>query len=90
MEIKDVENLANLARIEFTDTEKKNLLGDMESILGYVKMIEEVKVGDADMKHSQKNVWREDVADSDKYDEKKIVEQFPEREGDYLKVKKIL
>ena len=39
MNIKDVENLAELARIELTEEEKKEILSDMESILGYVKQI---------------------------------------------------
>ena len=42
MNIKDVEILASLARIELGEEEKKDLLSDMESILGYVKQIEEI------------------------------------------------
>ena len=42
MNIKDVENLANLARIELGEDEKKEILSDMESILEYVKQIEKV------------------------------------------------
>ncbi|KKP88196.1 MAG: asparaginyl/glutamyl-tRNA amidotransferase subunit C, partial [Candidatus Nomurabacteria bacterium GW2011_GWC2_35_8] len=44
MDIKDVENLAQLARIELTEEEKKELLSDMDSILSYVKQIEEMKI----------------------------------------------
>lgn len=73
MNIKDVENLASLARIELGEDEKKEILSDMESILGYVKQIEEVKVparnashndaGGEDVEPEYKvyNVWREDL-----------------------------
>lgn len=52
MEIKDVENLAALARIELTEEEKNELLHDMDSILGYVKQIEEIKVPARNATHS--------------------------------------
>ena len=42
MEIKDIEKLAELAKIELTQEEKEHLLSDMESSLGYVKQIQEV------------------------------------------------
>lgn len=88
--IKDVEKLAELARIELTDEEKQALVGDMESILNYIKMIESVDLDEVKVERKQRNVWREDVADSDKYDEGRIVKQFPESKDNYLKVKKIL
>ena len=90
MEIKDVENLADLARIELSEDEKKTLVGDMESILGYVKMIEEVDLDDVEVEHKQKNIWREDEVDSEKYDSDSITKQFPDSKDGYLKVKKIL
>ena len=44
MNIKDVENLAELAKLELSADEKESLLHDMEGILGYVKQIEAVEV----------------------------------------------
>ena len=49
MDIKDVENLAELARIELSEDEKKELLSDMKGILEYVKQIEKINVS---VKHS--------------------------------------
>ena len=43
MEIKDVEKLAELAKIELTEEEKIRLIKDMDSILDYVKQIEEIE-----------------------------------------------
>jgi len=90
MNIKDVENLASLARIELGEEEKKGLLSDMESILGYVKQIEEVKVEDIDPELKVHNIWREDKEDSREFSREIITEQFPDSQDGFLKVKKIL
>lgn len=90
MDIKDVENLAELAKIELTDKEKENLLKDMEEILGYVKQIQEVKVEDIEPEYSNKNVWREDKIKPRDFSHEEIVGQFPDSKDGFVKVKKIL
>jgi aspartyl-tRNA(Asn)/glutamyl-tRNA(Gln) amidotransferase subunit C len=91
MDIKDVENLAELARIDLSEEEKTQALKDMERILGYVKQIEEVKVPEDILKeYSLKNVWREDEVKSWDFSIELIKEQFPDSQDDFLKVKKIL
>jgi aspartyl-tRNA(Asn)/glutamyl-tRNA(Gln) amidotransferase subunit C len=97
MNIKDVENLASLARIELGEDEKKSLLSDMENILGYVKQIEEVKVEDVEPEYRVYNVWREDLPVGEAgetiprdFSRELIVEQFPDAQDGFLKVKKIL
>jgi len=90
MNIKDVENLASLARIELGEEEKKNLLSDMESILGYVKQIEELKVKDTKPEYKINNVWREDEIIPRDFSREFITEQFPDAQDGFLKVKKIL
>ncbi len=90
MEIKDVENLAELARIELSEDEKTALLKDMEGILGYVNQIKEAKVDEAKPEYSLKNVWREDQLNDRDFSKELIKEQFPEEQDGFLKVKKIL
>ena len=90
MEIKDVEDLAKLARIELGEDEKKELLSDMEGILDYVKQIEKVKVDDAENEENNINVWREDLEDKRDFSEELIKKQFPDSQDGFLKVKKIL
>ena len=93
MDIKDVENLAELARIELGENEKKELLKDMQGILEYVKQIEKV-----DVQHSVSdisdtvnyNVWREDVIEKREFSPELITKQFPDAQDGFLKVKKIL
>lgn len=90
MDIKDVENLAQLARLELTEEEKKELLSDMDSILGYVKQIEEVKIGEVEPEYNLRNVWREDEIVPREFSKELISEQFPNSQDGFLKVKKIL
>ncbi len=84
MEIKDVENLAELAKIELSAEEKQTLLKDMDGILEYVKVIEKVEVPDVTPVYNQRNIWREDVLvnknspEASKFSEELIKKQFPE------------
>ena len=90
MEIKDIENLAELAKIELSDTEKKTLLKDLDGILDYVRQIEKVEVKDIETEHKNKNVWREDEIKPSIFSHDLIIKQFPDSQDGFLKVKKIL
>ena len=85
-----MEKLAKLARIELTEEEKKELLSDMDSILGYVKQIESVEVGDISPEYNLKNVWREDKIEPREFSRDLVISQFPDSKDGFLKVKKIL
>ncbi len=91
--IKDIENLARLARIELTQTDKEKLLKEVDPILGYVAQINEVvsAVGETKMAGVHRNITREDANPNETgSNTKAIVENMPEKQNDYLKVKKIL
>lgn len=90
MDIKDVENLANLARIELNEDEKRDLLREMDSILEYVKQIEEIKIEEIKPEYSVYNVWREDKIEPREFSKKLIIGQFSDAHDGFLKVKKIL
>jgi len=90
MDLKDVENLAELARIELSVDEKQSLLSDMQGILEYVKQIEKLKVEDVEVEYKIYNVWREDEIAPREFSYELIIEQFPDSQDNFLKVKKIL
>ena len=97
MNLKDVEVLAELARIELSVDEKQSLLLDMQGILEYVKVIESVEVPaspadgeDVKAEYKVYNVWREDEIAPREFSRELIVEQFPDAQDGFLKVKKIL
>ena len=119
MEVKDIEKLAKLARIELTEEEKKSYLKEIDAILAYVDQIKEVVaktderkiptadslrltadlitprtsggdfLGASDMQ--LRNVMRDDKIKSESGENTEtIMQEFPRKEGNYLKVKKIL
>lgn len=90
MNIEDVEKLAELARIELSPEEKKSLLSDMQGILEYIKQIEEVKIKNIKPEYTLHNVWREDKVVLNEFSKELILEQFPDTQDGFLKVKKIL
>lgn len=90
MNIQDIENLAELAKIELSPDEKKTILKDMEGILKYVKQIEEVAIENAEPEFNVHNVWREDKIEQREFSSELIVGQFPDTKEGFLKVKKIL
>jgi len=88
MDIKDVEKLAELARIELKEDEKSTMLSDMQGILEYVKMIESIEIKDIEHEHNIHNVWREDTIQPREFSDELITKQFPDLQDGFLKVKK--
>lgn len=93
MERKDIEHLAKLSRIAVTDEEADALAKDITSILGYVCDIEEITGSKEEEKKvgALFNVMREDANPHEPgiYTED-LLNLAPERDGRYVKVKKIL
>lgn len=93
MKKEDITHLAKLARIAVTDTEAESLARDITGILSYVSEIEEITGN----KENEKvvgllaNVMREDADphEGGKYTED-LLALAPERDGQYVKVKKII
>jgi aspartyl-tRNA(Asn)/glutamyl-tRNA(Gln) amidotransferase subunit C len=93
LEIKDIEKLAKLARIQLDEEEKNRLLKEIDPILGYVAQIQEVSSkGDSTKKAGEiKNIMREDeVLNGTGQFTDALVADMPESEDGFLKVKKIL
>ncbi len=88
-------NLAKLARIKLSDAEADTLSHEFAAILDYVGQVKSVSdktLANFDAANFPiRNVMREDGKghESGIYTEK-ILSQAPAREGNYLKVKKIL
>ncbi len=93
MQLKDIENLAELSKIELSPEEKESLLSDMEGILEYVNQIKSVEIEDRTTEYGLRNVFREDdlTGDAERdFSKDLIVEQFPDLQDGFLKVKKII
>lgn len=93
LEIKDIEKLAKLARIELTTEEKEKLLKEIDPVLGYVAQLKEVisSVGEEKKAGDLRNVSRLDEDHTQTgINTKEIVDNMPDSKDDYLKVNKIL
>ena len=86
----EVEHLGRLARIALTDEEKERYATELSAILDYVEQLQEVDTTDVEPTSQVtglEDVYREDVAVPQSREVmKEIIEQFPDREGDLLKV----
>jgi len=92
MELKDIEKLAKLARIEMTTEEMRGLQKDMKSILDYVDQIQSIDINNLPvLEYSNSNVFREDTNphQSGIYTDN-ILKEAPDTEDNYIKVQKIL
>ncbi|MFA6270594.1 MAG: Asp-tRNA(Asn)/Glu-tRNA(Gln) amidotransferase subunit GatC [Candidatus Paceibacterota bacterium] len=92
----EIKKLADLARIDITDGDIEGLRGDMDAILDYVGQVKSVQElsgtkEKTEIKEELVNVMRadENPTDPGTYNQALIAE-FPHKDGDYLKVKKIL
>lgn len=91
MEINDIKKLGELAKIEINEAEAEGFKKDFESILGYIKQIESVDLGDVSPIYQTENVTREDVAKNTPGEfSDDILSSAPNTENGFIKVKKIL
>lgn len=90
LSIQEVDKIAKLARLSFSDVEKQKLKSELSSILNYVAQLKEV-AGDSDIDdiYEGVNLMRNDVAEVSISPEE-LLAQVPSREGNFIKVKSIL
>jgi aspartyl/glutamyl-tRNA(Asn/Gln) amidotransferase C subunit len=91
--IPEIEKLATLSRIKLDDSEKAGLASDIDSILSY---IDQIKAATVDLDYQPTpgvvhNVFRSDESRVlPRLDIEGILKQAPDREGDFIAVKKII
>lgn len=90
----EVKKLAELARLALSDAEIEKLKGEIDSIIAYVDVIQKVKLPEKpepSVYLDIENVTREDASPHEPgIHTDALLAQAPEREGNFLKVKKIL
>jgi len=92
MDIKDLQHLAELARMEISEEEQKTLLTEIDPVLQYVEQIREVAVGSVVPEAGEvRNVMREDGEphETGLYTDE-LLAAAPDSEKGYVKVKNIL
>mgnify|MGYP006194961895 FL=1 len=93
MELRDIDRLAELSRLDISQEEKESLASDMDSILGYIDQIQSVSLfqeeGSATI-GSLYNVMRDDTVthETGEYTEA-ILAEVPDTKNGFVKVKQV-
>lgn len=89
-----VEHIAELARLKLSEAEISAMQKDLAEIFDYINLLEEVDISKVEPTFYPlplENVYREDKAEgSEPNTAKAMLEQVPQKQGDYVKVKEIL
>ncbi len=90
--IEQVEHIAKLAKLEFTEEEKKQFTSELNKILRYVEKLNELDTSNVEpLSHTTDitNVYRPDrIKDSLPVEE--ALKNAPDRSGNYFKVPKVI
>ena len=89
---KEVEKLAHLARLEFTEEEKESMLADMDKILGFVAKIDELDLEGVEplvyMTDEEAPLRKDVVVEQSTREE--ALKNAPDRDTDYFRVPKVV
>lgn len=89
---KDIKKLSELSRISVSPDEMASMPGEISSILDYISQINKaISKDEITPSYNLVNVLRADENPHEsKIHTEEILKEAPQRQGDYLKVKKIL
>lgn len=95
MTLEEIKKLSIMARVDMDEKEMQEIGDSFSPILDYVGQIKEISesldTGYEEASDEPINIVREDIVTNKSGEYKdKILEQMPEKEGDFLKVKQIL
>lgn len=89
----EIRHIADLARIQLSENEEEKYAAELSSVLDYIDILQGVDVENiapTAQVTGLENVTREDIViECDAKTREKIIEQFPERTGNLLKVRAI-
>ena len=90
---KDVLKLAALAKIQLNEAEAESFTSELDEILKYVEQLSDVDVSSLEPTNQVtglQNVMREDVVKDYGITQEELLKNFPDRDGNLLKVKRVL
>ena len=91
---KEVEHIADLARIELTSEETEKYANELSDVLGYIDQLAEVNTKEIEPVSQVTgivNALRDDIAEKSDEDMKKgIIDNFPQEKDGYIKVKQVM
>ncbi len=92
--IDEVRHIAELAKIELSTEEMEKFSSELSDVLGYVGQLEKVdtrEIEPVSQVTGLVNVLRKDVIKStDEDTRKRMIDNFPDKDDDHIKVKQIM
>jgi len=92
IDIKTVDEIAHLARLEFDETAKGEILNDMNRMLAFIDKLNELDTSNVEpliYLTQEKNVLRPDVAETT-ITQKEALKNAPKKDSDYFKAPKVI
>ena len=92
IDIKTVDEIAHLARLEFSDEAKQGIITDMNRMLDFVEKLNELNTDNIEpliYMTQEKNVLREDIPQIT-LTQKEALKNAPQKDTDYFKAPKVI
>lgn len=92
VDVKTVERIAELSRLEFNEAEKQEMVKDMNKMLDFVNQLNEVDTTGVEpliYMLEEETPIREDVVKS-RITQKDALQNAPDKDSDFIKVPKVL
>lgn len=92
VDLKTIEHLAHLSKLEFSDSEKQNMLNDFDKMLGFVGKLDELDLEKVEPKiyvNDEYDRMREDVAEKN-YSRQEALDNAPQKDSYYFRVPKVI
>ncbi|MEI8138077.1 MAG: Asp-tRNA(Asn)/Glu-tRNA(Gln) amidotransferase subunit GatC [Bacteroidota bacterium] len=92
IDIKTVDEVAHLARLEFNDEAKAEILNDMNRMLTFVDKLSELNTDAVEpliYMTNEKNILREDIRETT-ITQKEVLKNAPKKDSDYFKAPKVI
>ena len=92
IDIKTVDEVAHLARLEFNDASKAEILNDMNRMLAFVDKLSELNTENVTpliYMTDEKNILREDTPEIT-VTQKEALKNAPKKDSDYFKAPKVI
>jgi aspartyl-tRNA(Asn)/glutamyl-tRNA(Gln) amidotransferase subunit C len=92
LDLKTVDEIAHLARLEFNQENKEGILNDMNRMLAFVEKLNELDTEGVEpliYMTNEQNVLREDDPQPD-MKQKEVLKNAPKKDSDYFKAPKVI
>ncbi|MEI6020249.1 MAG: Asp-tRNA(Asn)/Glu-tRNA(Gln) amidotransferase subunit GatC [Bacteroidota bacterium] len=92
IDIKTVDEIAHLARLEFDEQSKPEILKDMNRMLGFIEKLNELDTSSVEpliYMTNEHSIMREDEA-LESINQKQALQNAPKKDSDYFKAPKVI